>query len=216
MLRILSYLRKLDSARRDRKERPEVTAFKDVIARLSRSDVAIDCGANLGKFTTLMAETGATVYAFEPHPVAYEQLVSRMKSYPNVTVFHAAVAAEAGNVRLYFHKWTKHDPLHWSSSASLLSTKENIDRESFVDVKAIPLAAFIEKLDRPVALLKMDIEGAEVAVLNQLLDAGLAKKIGEAFVEVHDRRVRSLVEPTQRLRERFASLGITNFRLDWR
>jgi hypothetical protein len=64
--------------------------------------------------------------------------------------------------------------------------------------------------------MKMDIEGAEVDVLNQLLDEGLHESIEQAFVEVHDRRIKSLAKPTQRLRERLQALGVSHFRLDWR
>ena len=62
----------------------------------------------------------------------------------------------------------------------------------------------------------MDIEGAEVGVLNQLLDEGLHDSVEQAFVEVHDRRIKSLAEPTQALRERLSTLGANQFRLDWR
>jgi hypothetical protein len=62
----------------------------------------------------------------------------------------------------------------------------------------------------------MDIEGAEVAVLAQLLDAGLHTQIEQAFIETHDRRVPELVAPTRALRERLVELGASQFRLDWR
>lgn len=216
MMKILSLLRKLDSARRDRRQRPELVAFEEAVGRLKQTDVAIDCGANIGKFTKLMADTGATVYAFEPHPIAYETLVRNTRHYPNVTAFNAAVTTETGAVKLYLHKWSKHDPLYWSTSSSLLANKRNIDTHSFVSVEGIPLARFIRELERPVALLKMDIEGAEINVLDQLLSEGLHEVIGQAFVEVHDRKVPELVEPARRLRERLKNLGVTTFRLDWR
>ena len=67
-----------------------------------------------------------------------------------------------------------------------------------------------------VDVVKMDIEGAEVDVLNQLLDEELHESIEHAFVEVHDRRVKRLAEPTQRLRDRLQELGASHFHLDWR
>ncbi|HEX7707120.1 MAG TPA: FkbM family methyltransferase [Thermoanaerobaculia bacterium] len=213
---ILSFLKRLDSARRNRRHRPEMEAFQQAVARLTQDDIAIDCGANVGKFTTLMAETGATVYAFEPHPEACETLVRNTRQYPNVTVFNAAVTAEAGEVRLYLHKKSKQDPLTWSTSSSLLSNKSNVDAKNYVSVEGVPLSKFVRDLGRPVALLKMDIEGAEVDVLNQLLNDGMHESIGQAFVEVHDRRVPELAGPTKKLRERLAAMGVTTFRLDWR
>jgi FkbM family methyltransferase len=213
---ILSFLRMLDSARRNRRHRPAVEAFQRAVARLNRGDIAIDCGANIGKFTRLMAETGATVYAFEPHPEAYEALVRNTSRYPNVTAFNAAVTAEAGEVKLYLHKRSTKDPLTWSISSSLLPNKRNVDAKSYISVEGISLSKFLTRLGRPVTLLKMDIEGAEVDVLNQLLNQGLHESIEQAFVEVHDRKIPELAEPTRKLHDRLAAMGVTTFRLDWR
>lgn len=194
-----------------------MSAFEQAVARLTPRDVAIDCGANVGKYTTLMAATGARVYAFEPNPDAFEALSKNLAPWPNVTLLNAASTAVAGTVRLYMHKHAKDDPLQFSVSSSLMGSKSNVSRDHFVDVEGIRLAAFIrETAGGRVHLLKMDIEGAEVDVLNDLADEGLIAQIDEAYVEVHDRRVRELVEPTQRLRERLAQMGAHHVRLDWR
>jgi hypothetical protein len=83
-------------------------------------------------------------------------------------------------------------------------------------VEGIPFAEFVRDLGARVRLLKMDIEGAEVAILNRLLDEGLHERIDQVFVEVHDRQNKSLAEPTRLLRERLAALGAGHIRLDWR
>jgi FkbM family methyltransferase len=214
-MRLRSFLRKLDSRRRDRKKRPELAAFAEAIAGLSEGDVAIDCGANVGIYSKRMAEPGATVYAFEPNPAAYAALVENTARWQNVKTFQAAVTTEAGRVRLYLHQWAADDPLRWSTGSSLVAGKKNVGGE-FVEVEGIPLARFIRQLGRRVRLLKMDVEGAEVAILNQILDEGLHEVIDQAFVEVHDRKIPELAGPTQRLRERLAAAGATHFRLDWR
>lgn len=215
-MKILAWLRKMDSARRDRRERPEMAAFKMAVSELTPSDVAIDCGANVGKFTRLMAESGATVYAFEPNPAAYQALLKNTEQYPNVKAFHAAVAKAPGPVRLYLHKWAHYDPVHWSTGSSLLARKSNVRADRYVEVEGISLAEFISSLGVRIRILKVDVEGAEVDILNDLLDHDLHKVIDRAFVEVHDRKVRELVEPTRKLRERLEQLGATQFRLDWR
>ncbi|HVR44799.1 MAG TPA: FkbM family methyltransferase [Thermoanaerobaculia bacterium] len=215
-MNLRALLRKFDKKRRDRKKRPEMEAFEAAVGRLEPGDVAIDCGANVGLFTTFMAKTGATVYAFEPNPVAFEALVVNTAHYPNVKAIRAAVTAVPGPVRLYLHKWSDDDPLHWSTGSSLIAGKSNVSKEKFATVEGIPLAPFIRDVGGRVRILKMDVEGAEVAILNHLLDEGLHTAIGQAFVEVHDRKVRELVEPTRLLRERLARMGATQFRLDWR
>ncbi len=213
---LLSFLRRLDSKRRNRKKRPEMVAFQEAIDRLAPGDITIDCGANVGIYTKLMAKSGATVHAFEPNLAAYEALVEKTSSYPHVKAYHAAVTTEPGQVKLYMHKWADDDPVHWSTGSSLIAGKKNVKKDDFAMVEGVPLAQFIRDLPGRVRILKMDIEGAEVGILNHLLDEGLQDSIDQAFVEVHDRKVPELVEPTQKLRERLEKLGVRHFRLDWR
>jgi len=211
-----TWLRKRASRRRDRKYRPQREAFDQAVAAMTPQDLAIDCGANVGLFTVRMAESGAEVHAFEPNPDAFRELERVTKGHANVTLYQAAVTAESGPVDLYLHKRAGDDPVFWSKSSSLLADKSNVREDQSVRVEGIQLGRFIQDLGRPVKLLKMDIEGAEVDVLNQLLDEGLHESIEHAFVEVHDRRVKRLAEPTQRLRDRLQELGASHFRLDWR
>lgn len=213
----MAFLRRWASRRRDSRHRPELTEFDTVIAGLGPGDIAIDCGANVGKFTVPMASTGATVFAFEPNPDAYARLVENTASFPNVRTFKAAVTTVPGPVKLYLHRYAADDPVHFSTGSSLVGTKRNVREDRFEMVEGIQFAEFIKGLgDIRVRLLKMDIEGAEVGVLNQLLDEGLHEIIDQAFVEVHDRQIRALAESTRQLRERLQALHAEHFRLDWR
>ena len=139
----LAFLRRLDSRRRDRKRRPEVTAFDAVAAQLGPGDIAIDCGANVGKFTVTMARTGAEVYAFEPNPDAYACLVKNTAAFPNVTAMQAAVTTEPGPVKLYLHRYAKDDPVHFSSGSSLLEAKRSVRADHFAMVDGIQFSAFV-------------------------------------------------------------------------
>lgn len=213
---IRTWLSKRGSKRRDRKYEALRKAFDSVVAGLTDGDIALDCGANQGLFTVPMAASGAEVHAFEPNPEAFAALTSATAGYPNVKLHQAAVTTSPGTVELYMHKRAEDDPVYWSTGSSLLADKSNVREDRSVTVEGIQLSEFIRELGRPVKLLKMDIEGAEVDVLNQLVDEGLHESIEYAFVEVHDRRIKRLAEPTQELRERLEQLGASHFRLDWR
>jgi len=191
--------------------------FAEAARALGPGDIAIDCGANVGEITCLMAAGGARVHAFEPHPWAYKELVRRTAHLPNVACRRAAVAEVAGARLLFLHPREGRDPARHSTSASLHASKDNVDPGRSVEVPAVRLADFIEHLpEGRVALMKLDIEGAEVEVLNDLMDRGLHWQIDRTFVELHDRRIPELAGPTRRLRERIEAAGWDGIRLDWR
>ncbi|SDE90422.1 methyltransferase, FkbM family [Rhodospira trueperi] len=185
------------------------------IRGLEPGDIAIDCGANVGLVTQAMADSGATVHAFEPNPSAFSVLRQKMADRPNVTLHNAAVSTHDGTVRLYRHESAHEDPVHWSVGSSVIEDKVNVDRESYDDVQAIDLDRFLGDLGRPVALMKMDIEGAEVAVLGKLIQSGRIRGIGTVLVETHEAKIPSLREPTAELRGWIEREGLDNVKLDW-
>jgi FkbM family methyltransferase len=189
--------------------------FRRAVASLTPASVAIDCGANVGLFTEEMAASGATVWAFEPNEHAFAELQRRTARFPSVTCLRKAVADRPGEVRLFLHENAAQDPLKWSTGSSILAYKANVRASEYQTVEAVSLVGFLEGLSRPVDLIKLDVEGAEVAILESLIDAGLHRRVGQIFAEVHDRKVPELVTPTNALRVRLRKERIANINLDW-
>ncbi len=192
-----------------------LNGFLERIQGLGPGDVAIDCGANVGLVTRVMADSGATVHAFEPNPAAFEVLRRDLESRSNVTLHRAAVAAEDGVVRLYRHERAQEDPVHWSVGSSIVADKTNVDSHAYDEVKAVDLDRFLAELSQPAAFVKMDIEGAEVAVLRKLIQSGRVRTIGTLLVETHEAKVPSLREPMAELRRIIEREGLDNIKLDW-
>lgn len=155
------------------------------LRRMKPGRVVIDCGANVGLFTTLFARTGATVYAFEPHPAAFERLKAATRDFPNVQCIQAAVGVEPGRAKLYLHP-DKVGSVEKSDCSSLMASKRNISVDTFVEVEVISLKKFIAE-HAPVQFIKMDIEGAEYMVINDLLDAHALDQVKDMAVETHER-----------------------------
>ena len=83
-------------------------------------------------------------------------------------------------------------------------------------INCIDIDAFVRQLGKRVRLMKVDIEGAEIEVLNRLMDTGAIDLIDHVIVETHEEQMPHLVVPTQALRARIASLGLTKkICLDW-
>jgi len=177
--------------------------------------VAVDCGANVGRVTALLAARGAEVYAFEPNPYAFDVLSARFASSPRVHCLAKAVATRSGTARLHLHVDALSDQLTWSTASSLLASKPNVDPSTFVDVQTVDLDAFLAGLDRPVRVLKLDVEGAEIEILERLLETGRLGAVEHVLVEMHDRRIPGLEERGSALRERLTAPAYHHVHLDW-
>lgn len=185
-----------------------------LFSSLRLGDIAIDCGANVGKFTKKMARPGVEVYAFEPDPNAFKELQKNMQGYNGVVLINKAVSNHNGRAKIYFNDRYNEDPKKWSVGSTLLEEKPHVDRNNFAEVELVDLSEFITSLGKPVSLLKMDIEGEEIKVLNKLIDKKLTSTIKYILVETHE-RFPTLNESTQELRKRIKLMGIKNINLDW-
>jgi FkbM family methyltransferase len=185
--------------------------FRDVFRDVRAGEVAVDCGAHVGRVTAVLAERGAEVYAFEPNPHAFAVLTERFAGTPAVHCVPKAVSTVDGRAPLYLHALSSENPVGRATGSSLLSTKGNVDPANAVEVETVDLDRFVAELGRPVALLKLDIEGMELQVLRRLTETGTLGRIRHVVVEMHDRaagggrtpegaEVRALLEPHRHVR----------------
>lgn len=186
-----------------------------IFNKLGPESIAIDCGANVGDITHMMARTGATVYAFEPNPYAFAQLAKRFANSPNVHCLNQGVWHKADTMKLFLHKEAKAGQVEFSVGSSLLPFKGNVDADHSVSVELIDLTAFIQQLNKSIAILKIDIEGAECEVLEKFLAADLHTIVNLTVVETHDHKIPELKGPTDSIRQQVATRNINNIRLNW-
>jgi len=123
-------------------------------------DVVIDVGAQQGIYSCLAAQKAGPsgkVVAFEPHPANFRILIAnkRRNRLTNILPLPYALSNQDGEVRLYEH------PLH--STGHSLVFQQN---RSGIRVRCLTLDRALEELSiRKVDLLKIDVEGAALAVL---------------------------------------------------
>lgn len=178
-------------------------------------DILIDCGANVGDVTSSFARTGAKTYAFEPDPACFSVLSKRFSLVPNVTCLQNGVMDR--NCSLILRSPAAHG--NWDTLDSTVSSsfvRDDLPEGRQTSVECIDLSDFINSLGKRVRLLKIDIEGAEIPVINRLIDSGAVDLIDLAVVETHEKQHPSLLHETNALRNRIAALGYASkFRLDW-
>ena len=190
-----------------------------ILALLRPGDTVIDCGANVGEVSSRLAATGATVFAFEPDPYAFGKLSERLADCANVTLRQQAVSTEAGTLRLMRASNFDDNPKGGSVKSTLLSGGRGISEEDSIDVEVIDFVAFLRDLvakSGPVAFLKMDIEGAELALLKEMDKAGLFSDIRCLVAETHERKFKDLRSDYRALREAFSEkYSPQHVNLDW-
>lgn len=83
-------------------------------ANIGPGDLVIDCGANMGHITQMLADKGAEVHAFEPNPDAFKILQKRFEGSPAVRLFPEAVLDGPGMMTLYLHLNYERNPERFS------------------------------------------------------------------------------------------------------
>lgn len=188
-------------------------AFEAALSNLRPGDICIDCGANVGAITARLADTGATVHAFEPDPRAFKVLTGSVGSRSNVVLHNAALGVGSGTIRLYMVPQSDARCVSVSQGSSTIPAKVNVSPDSFVDVPKIDFVEFVRSLEKPVSLVKMDIEGAEVSILKSVIEHRLNERIGQMFVETHEKQIPELRGETMAVIGASRKLG--NINCDW-
>lgn len=147
------------------------------------SPTIIDAGAHIGLSTLYFKQTWPTakIIAIEPNPdtVIYLQENINTNQLTDITIEPVALSTQTGRISLYI------DPTedHWNSTASLHSKGwANTQPGKPISVPSVPLREFLQK---PIDLLKMDIEGIEQDVL--LATGSDIRQVKHMFVEFHGR-----------------------------
>ena len=176
----------------------------------------IDLGANVGDYTRMMASVAKQVIAFEPDPWTFDVLQANVADLQNVRLEKVAAGTHEGRVLLYRHVRFQDDPVLHSGSSSLISSKTNVAEHEAVEVRQIDFIAYLKRLNEDIGTLKMDIEGAEVDLLEALLDRPeIMKRIDYIFMETHEARIPGHEPRVKSLRDRVRDMQRPSINLYW-
>ncbi len=193
--------------------------LQGVVSMLRPGDVVVDCGANRGDVTAVLAASGAMVHAFEPDPYNFAKLEERFAGVANVTLHAAAVGTSEGSIWLMRAANWEADPELASVKSTIVAGGQNIAEGEGIDVALIDFRAFLRGLVAAhgrVAFVKIDIEGAELDLLAAMLDAQLFDHIQLTVAETHERKFKDLRPRFAALREAVAlAYPPTRVNLDW-
>lgn len=158
------------------------TFLSDLLERQSSDFVFLDIGANIGIYSLIAARNPhcRRVFAFEPIPSTFKYLVGNIELNAAVNVVPICGALTA----------TAEPPiLPMSFSASHSGVSQIVDRGSEASIYAIALTAahldeLLSGIDRLPLFVKIDVEGAELSVLQALRSSAKFGQVEQMVVEV--------------------------------
>jgi FkbM family methyltransferase len=172
---------------------PVETAW--IQSRLVPGDVVVDLGAHVGYYTLLCAKlvgSHGKVFAFEPFPEHFELLKRNIKAngYENVALVRMAVADTTGTRHLFLSEDNSGDHRIFGAGG----------HRRAIEIETITLDDYFRGNSMPIALIKLDIQGAEYAALQGMLRVLSRNRVAALLTEFWPRGLLAYgVEPERYL-----------------
>lgn len=147
----------------------EIRLAKYLVQNLKDGDVFLDIGAHFGYFTlmasALVGDSGK-VLAMEPSKGSFELLKGNVEGNKNVSIFHRAVSDKQETVDFYefpilYSEYNALDVEKFKGEGWI--KKYNPEKTSVV---AVTIDGFLKEHNCHPAMIKIDVEGAEVQAIN--------------------------------------------------
>ena len=139
-------------------EEQETELFKKIVRG---GMVVVDIGANIGYYTLIAASIvgeHGKVFAFEPEPKNHALLVKNIEAngYENIIAVPKAVSDKGGSTRLF---------LSPDGNTGWHRIYDSEDGWNSIEIETVTLDEFFQGKEESIDVIKMDVEGSEMAVL---------------------------------------------------
>ena len=161
---------------------------------IKNNSIVLDLGANRGEFSKTISEKfGCKVYAVEPVPRLFE-LIEETAFVKKVL---AAAASKSGILDIYLPE---------DECATTYNKKRGVNEKS-IKVEAFSLGDLMRKFGiNKIDLIKMDIEGEEIPILESLEPEEL-RKINQWTIEFHDFLYPEMHKAVEDIKRKISSSG---------
>lgn len=161
--------------------------------------MVVDLGSHRGEFALeLVQRFGAQCHAVEASPLLFEQISGEAGLHRHLM----AMAGHDGEVAFFLSSLPESSSIH-----------EGVPDSHPINARAVTLDTFLAQAGiQFVDLLKVDIEGAEQALMSSAADTTLLR-VGQISIEFHDFLGFSAPEEVRAIRRRLRRLGFFELRV---
>lgn len=155
------------------------------------NNVFLDCGSNIGQgyeYFNKMYGDSWEYHLFEPNPNCCRVLNERYGERPNVKIFNNAVYTNTDEVEFKFAT----ELCHGGTIVEDHNTAINTNYVHKTKVKCVDIDTYINQLvsEGKTVVLKLDVECAEYAIMDKLIQTGTIFKLSKIYCEYHSMYVR--------------------------
>jgi FkbM family methyltransferase len=150
--------------------------------RINYFDLGLHKGEEIGMFLRQINKYDIpyNIYGFEAHPVFAESIKNQFKD-DNINIYNYAISDKEDLVKLYLS--TTH-----TLGNSIYASKNNVNTNNFYEVKSISFVDWVKHnvpdYKECINLLRFNIEGAELLLLNDIIDKDFTQHI-DVFLGSH-------------------------------
>ncbi len=145
------------------------------------------------------------IHAFEPMPAQFANIIAKFADEPRVIPHHCGVSDTKGVFPVY--------GADDNGEASLFASKLDLDNRTVTECQFVTANHVFETYvpDDAECYMKLNCEGAEVAILNSLMDSGQLRKVAAFRVELDISRCVGFEHEADLLLARLDAEGYDNY-----
>ncbi|MDH5716435.1 MAG: FkbM family methyltransferase [Spirochaetia bacterium] len=169
-----------------------------IAQELKSGDIFFDIGANAGFFSLIagkIAGKSGRVYSFEPLPMNFSAIQEQFKlnNLNQCKPFNLALGNKNGNSLFILPKTLKGKPNTFTARLAHINTSNEETNEK-IEVQTVTLDSFIKKQKTVPHIIKIDIEGAEVEMLEGAKNLLSSQNAPKLIIETHSHDIAKKVE----------------------
>jgi FkbM family methyltransferase len=147
---------------------------------VKKGGVVVDVGANIGMFSAYALKHKASkVFSIEPAFDTFERLKKNVGTFENVTLINKGISKEKGKSYLFASP-------HSSGISSGFFSNNHNDQTPKQTINTIDFTSLIKEHDiKKIDFLKIDCEGAEIDLFENVSEDYLENNINKIVCEIH-------------------------------